>query len=429
MAEDLRRMQDLGFNTVYVTHNNDTIADPDGIEPGLAPPVWYALRNGTRFYDNSATILDSIISLLDASVEVGIDVVLPLGYQIQMGEEWNDANRTELRRDRNGLTLNHWKSGETASPYSEVYRRDILEYYSWVNDAILVRYPNIVAINLADEPMGADLSAPARAAFEARYGRPYDQSPARDRGEFLTGVIADYATWSAERWRELNPEMWTMMTFHIQRDAPFLPDIERIFADTPDTFIISADTHLDDGSFDRPITDANTNLLYGMVRTLGWLSNVYDHPLMLWTSANAWGLKRTGGVSEALQNLDVVHDVPKQVGGRLGMIMAWGWNIHGQGVYDDLGRFGAEKESFIADVSSALAQKRDRLSRPTPGQPDRCVPVPLDDIHRAIGEEQFTHLAEGLFDLRRFDFRGQNTIYLRDGKALEAARQAGASIG
>ncbi len=428
MAEDLGRMRDLGFNAVYITHNNDTIADPDGIEPGLAPPVWHALRHRTPSYDNANRIFESIVDVLDASVEVGIDVVLPIGYQIQMGEEWNAAHPEELRRDASGRTMNHWRSGETASPYSAVYRQDILEYYRWVDDVLVAAYPNIVALNLADEPMGADYSVHAKVTFQERYGRPFEAASAFERGEFASGVIADYAAWSADRWREINPEIWTMMSFHVQRDAPFLPDVERIFAATPPTFIVSADTHLDDGVMDRPITPRNVNLLYGMARSLGWLSNVYARPLMLWTSANAWGLKRTGGVGEALLNLDIVHDTCREVGGRLGMLMAWGWNIQGQGVYDHRGSFPHDEDTFIAQLSSALVQKRDRLSRPLAGSPATCLHVSKERAFATIGERRYGHLAEDVVDLSRFDFAGERAVYLLDGPALDEARRQGARV-
>jgi hypothetical protein len=382
----------------------------------------------TPQFDNASQMLAAVLDVLEASQQLGLDVVLSIGYQIQMGVEWNTQNRDELRRDPDGGFMNHWISGETASPYSEKYRRDILEYYQWVDANVIRRYPNVVALNLADEPMGSDFSAHALSAFRVRYGTRFEDAPAHDRGEFLAGVIPDYASWSATRWRELSPDLPTMMTFHVQRDAPFLPDVERIFAQTPETFIFSADTHLDDGPMNRPVTPRNVNLLHGMVRTFGWLSKVYGKRLMLWTSANAWGLKPTGGVGEALQNLDLVHDGAKGAGGTIGMLLAWGWNIQGQGVYDDQGNFPRDKEPFIGLLSDALAQKRDQLSIPSGGAPDSVVYVPKSVLYPAFGERRITHLADGVVDLSGVDFTNENTVYLTDGPALEAARQAGIPI-
>jgi hypothetical protein len=433
MVADLRRMRDLGSNTLYIGHNTAGNTDPNAYEPGLAPADWYAIAAATPQADNAKKIAETITTAIEAAREVGLDVVLGIGYQIAMGDrtmgnEWNVDHESELRRNSRGELLKHWGSVLTASPYSEVYRRDILEYYTWVNQNFVLPYSHVVALNLADEPMGSDFSPPAMAAFVARYGKSFEAATDYERGEFLAGVIPDYAAWSANAWKALNPDVRTMMSFHIQRDAPFLPDIERIFAQTPDTFIFSADTHLDDGAVDRVITPEVVALLYGMTRTLGWLSHVYKKPLMLWTAANAWGLKRYGGLREALLNLDIVHDATKQTGGQIGMLMAWGWNIRFQGVYDDEGNFAADKESMIAGVSQALATRREQLSRVTNGQPSRVYQVPSSSLYATIGANRFDHLAQGIVDLTPIDFRTENAVYLTDGPALDEARRLGIPI-
>jgi hypothetical protein len=340
-----------------------------------------------------------------------------------MGDEWNGANPAELRLDRNGDPLIHWESVYTASPYSEVYRRDIREYYAWINETFVLPNPHIVAVSLADEPMGTDFSPHAMTVFRARYGLPFDQATNTQRGEFLNGVIADYAGWSANHWEWLNPNVRTMMTFHVERDQPFLPDIERIFAQTPPTFVFSEDTHLDDGLIDRRITPESVRLLHGMCRTFGWLSQVYRKPLMLWTGANAWSLKRTGGMPEARQNIEIVHDSTRQAGGQIGMLMAWGWNIRFQGVYDDDGNFAADKDTMIEGVSALLAERRDQLSLPTGSRPDRVYYLPASKLQPAIGERRIDHLLDGIADLRSIEFERENAVYLTDGRALETARR------
>jgi hypothetical protein len=428
LVADLRRMRDLGCNTVYVGHNSAGNTDPDAWEPGLAPANWYAITAQTPNAGNARVIAGTVATTLDAAREVGLDVVLGIGCQIMMGDEWNDAHPEELRRNPQGEKLMHWGSVFTASPYSEAYRRDIREYYAWVNQTFVQPNRHVVALNLADEPMGADYSSHAMAAFQDRYGVSFDAASNAQRGEFAAGVIADYAAWSATLWERLNPGVRTMMSFHVQRDAPFLPDVERIFAQTPSSFIFSEDTHLDDGLIDRTITPENVNLLYGMCRTFGWLSRVYGKPLMLWTSANAWGLKRNGGLTEARQNLEIVHDATRQAGGQIGMLLAWGWNIRFQGVYDDEGRFAADKESTIAGVSKMLAERRDSLWLPSKSRPTRVYHVPSSMLLPAIGERRFDHLAEGLVDLTRIDFVNENAIYLTDGRALEEARRDGIPI-
>jgi len=428
VVAELRRMRDLGCNTIYVGHNSAGNTDPDAYEPGLAPANWYAIAAATPSADDARLVVDTINTCLDVAREVGLDVVLGIGYQIMMGDEWNAAHPDDLRRNREGVLLMHWGSVFTASPYSEVYRRDVREYYGWVNQTFVQPNPHVVALNLADEPMGADFSSHAMAAFQARYGVPFQAATNVQRGEFLTGVVPDYAEWSANLWQRLNPEIRTMMTFHVQRDAPFLPDVERIFARTPQAFIFSEDTHLDDGLVDRTITPQNVRLLYGMCRTFGWLSQVYGKSLMLWTGANAWSLKRHGGLPEARQNIEIVHDATRQAGGQIGMLMAWGWNIQFQGVYDDEGNFAADKDSMIAGVSQLLAARRDGLSAPSTSRPDRVYHVPSAPLLATIGEKRFDHLAEGVVDLSRIDFANENAVYLTDGRALDEARRLGIPI-
>lgn len=428
IVADLRRMRDLGCNTIYIGHNSAGDTNPDAYEPGLAPANWYAIAAATPSAADAQTVVGVINTTLDAAREVGLDVLLGIGYQIMMGDEWNDAHPDDLRRNRDGELLKHWGSVFTASPYSEVYRRDIREYYGWVNQTFVQPNPHVVALNLADEPMGADFSSHAMAAFQARYGVTFQAATNVQRGEFLAGVIPDYAAWSANFWDRLNPSVRTMMTFHVQRDAPFLPDVERIFAQTPSSFVFSEDTHLDDGLVDRTITPEVVRLLYGMCRTFGWLSQVYGKSLMLWTGANAWSLKKNGGLLEARQNIEIVHDATRQAGGQIAMLMAWGWNIQFQGVYDDEGNFGADKESMIAGVSQLLAERRDRLSVPSTSRPDRVYHVPSASLLATIGEKRFDHLADGVVDLSRIDFVKENAVYLTDGRALDEARRLGIPI-
>ena len=433
MAQDMRRMKELGANIVYLGHNNPGNVDPNGTEPGLVYAVYFALKNNTPSRADAEQIQGAIINALEAAKLTGLEVVLPVGYQIQMGLEWNRQNPEDLRRNPDGTFMSHWGSGETASPYSAKYRQDISEYYQWVNENIIKKYDNIIALNLADEPMGSDFSNWAKAAFKGRYGLDFETAPAQLRGEFLSEVIADYAAWSANTWKEINPDIWTMMTFHIQREAPFFPNIEKIFAQTPETFIFSADTHLHDAPSDQPLTSEERNLLYGLVRTLGFMSRIYEKPLMLWSSANAWGLAgqsvNRGGIEEALNNLDIV-ETAKQNGGKLGMIMAWGWNIKGQGVYRCEGNFDyVDKDEIIHQVAKDLLARRDKLSIPSTGKPERVIYLPSQSLYESIGRDNISHLAYNLgVALKGVDFVSQNTIYLTDGPALEEARRLGAEI-
>ena len=205
VVADLRRMRDLGCNTIYIGHNSAGDANPDAFEPGLAPATWYAIAAATPSADNARIVVATITTCLDAAREVGLDVLLGIGYQIMMGDEWNAAHPDDLRRNREGVLLMHWGSVYTASPYSEVYRRDIREYYGWVNQTFVQPNPHVVALNLADEPMGSDFSSHAMAAFQARYGVPFQAATNVQRGEFLTGVIPDYAELERERLAAAEP--------------------------------------------------------------------------------------------------------------------------------------------------------------------------------------------------------------------------------
>ena len=53
VVAELRRMRDLGCNTIYVGHNSAGNTDPDAYEPGLAPANWYAIAAATAQADNS----------------------------------------------------------------------------------------------------------------------------------------------------------------------------------------------------------------------------------------------------------------------------------------------------------------------------------------------------------------------------------------
>lgn len=431
MIADMQRMKDLGMNIVYIGHANpggNDVGDPNVDETGLYPGIYFSIRDKDLFSADAQAIYQAVLDSLEASKIVGLDVVLPVGYQIQMGRVWNSQNSESLRIDKNGNKMNHWGSGETASPYSPKYLSDIKEYYEWVNDNFVSKYPNIVAINLGDEPMGSDFSKWAKDEFEARYSINFDSASSEKRGEFLSGVIADFATKTSNMWLEINPRLWTMMTFHIQRERPWVPNIEFLFQRTPSNFIVSADTHLHDDLPTKPLTDSEVEHLYGMVRTLSYMSKVYNKKLMLWTSANAWGLTSKGGVEEAKKNMDILELASKQGGGKVAMVMAWGWNIKDQGVYRCEGQCAFSPEETINTVSSRLSSVRDDLSQQSGSSPDKVIYLPSEILFKKIGDENVDHLASPYIDLRKYNLSVENVIYLTDGLALKKAKESGAEI-
>lgn len=435
MISDMRRMKDLGANIVYIGHANPGEVEPNGTEPGLCPAVYFALRNGSTKAPGASSIYQAIFNSLEASKTVGLNVVLPIGYQIQMGADWDAKNPDSLRLDSNGKLLDFWaiengQYGPTASPYSPIYQRDIKEYYQWVNREIISKYPHIVAINLGDEPMGSDFSHWAKEEFARRYNTGFDNAPQEQRGQFLSEVIADYAAISANMWKEINPTVWTMMTFHIQRDRPWLPNLEALFSKTPDNFVFSSDTHLHDAPSDEnhPLTYQEQVDLYGMVRTESYLSKVYSKPMMLWSSANAWGLSDQGGIVEANRNFNIVHDIAKQTGGQLAMIMGWGWNIKGQGVYGYEGVRRFDPNEMVETMSSKMRGVRENLSTRMNGQTPTVLYLPSGELYRRIGQDNVSNIAPEYVALSRYDLAGENFIYLNDGPALRQAEASGALI-
>lgn len=429
MVKDMTKMKNLGANIVYIGHANQGEVDLNGPEPGLSPAVYFALRDNTDKATGASLIYQAIIDSLEASKDVGINIVLPIGYQIQMGAEWNAKNPDSLRLDSNGNNLDFWGSAPTASPYSPIYQRDIKEYYQWVNQKIISKYPHIIAINLGDEPMGSDFSHWAKEEFARRYdGVNFDSAPPEARGQFLSEVIADHAALSANMWKEINPTVWTMMTFHIQRERPWLPNMEALFSKTPATFVVSADTHLHDALPNLPLTESDSEHLYGMVRTLSYLSKVYNKKLMLWTSANAWGLTNQGGIKEAEKNLSIIDKAVGQGGGKVTMLMIWGWNIKDQGIYRCEGQCAFDPEEMVNSISSKLTLINNSLSTQTGNTPDKVIYLPSSILNKKIGEENVDHIASVYVDLLQFNLSGENIIYLTDGFALNQAKNSGATI-
>jgi len=140
---------------------------------------------------------DALKRALDAARENNLQVILPIGYQIQMGDAWNRAHPDDLRLTFDGNLLTLYNSGPTASPYSPQYRADITRYYEWIQRAFVEPYRDvIVMLSLADEPMGGDYAEHAKNEFARRYGKTMDglsQNEIWKIGEFESGVIADYA--------------------------------------------------------------------------------------------------------------------------------------------------------------------------------------------------------------------------------------------
>ena len=429
MRADLRRMRDYGANIVYIGHANP--GEPDAVtEPGLSFSIYYAIKNETPLASRALEIKDAVGRAVQAAAEVGLDVVLPIGYQLQMGREWNAANQSHLRLNPDGSPMTHWDSGPTASPYSPQFQQDIREYYDWINKQFVQSNRHIVALNLGDEPMGADYSSWAQDSFVVRYGRHFwETDVAYQRGEFLSHVLADAAASLSSYWQEINPEVWVMMTFHVERSAPWYPDFEAVFAKTPDNFVFAADTHYHDGLPTKPVVDIS--LLESMVRTLGWYSFVYDKPLMLWSSANNWGLRGTTlGVEEAIENFTIVFNESRRNGGKLSMIMVWGYNIRFQGMYRlDGAEIGFDPDHMFEVISTLFQDYAAPLDASEDHSPSHVLLLAKRELYETIGAQFPSHLSAPIVDLTGYrDLLGQqNSVVLITGNASMQARDAGAN--
>ena len=193
-------------------------------------------------------------------------------------------------------------------------RRDIEAYYRWL-DAELVRpyAGTILMLNLSDEPLGGDYSAHAEAEFQARTGLRFsdvgdDLERLRLLGAFQSGMVAEYAAWSAALWHEIHPGLPVTMSFDgaQARRTYTLPDVEALFRDTPGNFVVTFDAYPRDGPPDVALSDADLVGLYLLARTVGLYSARYGKPAWLWAAANSWGLSQAsrdpGSVSDAVTN-------------------------------------------------------------------------------------------------------------------------------
>ena len=216
----VQRMVDAGANVVWIGHNNPGEVDPDKVEPGLSYAVYEAyLDPGDPRHEAAVAVVEAQHRMLAACRAVGVKAVLPVGYQIQMGEVWNENHPGDLRRDAGGQPLDIYGGGVSASFYAPAYRRDIEAYYRWVDAEFVQPYADVLLmLNLADEPIGGDYSAHAEAEFRRRHGFGFDEvgdDPARQRllGEFQSRYVVEYAIYSAGLWQEIHPGLPVTMSF------------------------------------------------------------------------------------------------------------------------------------------------------------------------------------------------------------------------
>ncbi|HWE63281.1 MAG TPA: hypothetical protein VHB98_16315 [Chloroflexota bacterium] len=395
LVAEMQRQVQAGANVVWLGHNNPGEVSAQKHEPALSYAVWAAYED-PRSPDHAvaAGMVQAQRAALQAARTVGVKVVLPVGYQIQMGAAWAQAHPRDMRRNASG-TL-YWQGGNSASFYAPDYRRDILAYYRWV-DATLVRpYAGVVfMINVADEPQDGDWSTWADAAFRAQHGYGLFQAghdPVRQEavGRFQADYIAEYAAWSAQQWQALDPAMMVTLSFDggYGRYMHEGPDLEAIFRDTPSNFVVTFDAYPRDGLYSTPLREQDLISLFNLVRTLGYYSAVYGKPLWLWSTANSWGLNAAssdpGNIADAVANGIYLAQLVSQSGGDLQGIAVWNYNIKTQGLFNDTHHLTYDPNQMFARVSASFDLWRQIMGAP-PGQVTTVILAPNEPALQQAG--------------------------------------------
>ena len=411
MEAMVQRLADNGANVVWIGHNNPGLVDAEKVEPGLSYAVYeaYADPADPRHTDATA-IVEAQHRMLAACRTVGVKAVLPIGYQIQMGRAWNEQHPGDVRLDAGGNPLDIYGGGVSASFYASSYRHDIEAYYHWVDAEFVQPYGDVVLmLNLADEPIGGDYSAHAEAEFRRLHGFGFGEvespstSPGRERmrllGEFQSRYVVDYAIYSAELWQAIHPGLPVTMSFDgaQARQTFTMPDVEALFRDTPDNFVVTFDAYPRDGLPHVPLSDSNLVGLFLLARSLGAYSARYGKPVWLWAAANSWGLSQAspdpGTVSDAVANGVYLALLVRQGGGDLRGIAYWNYNAKGQGLYNDTRDTAYDVETMFARVSAILPTLR-RLMESPPGRPDVLILSPPARAYEAIGAEKASVILE-----------------------------------
>jgi hypothetical protein len=364
MRAIVRRQKGQGCNVVWIGHNNPGVVDQHKVEPGLSYAVYraYTDSNHPRHAEAQA-MLQAQHRLLTACRAEGMPVVFPVGYQIQMGEAWEQAHPGDLTTDYDGQPLDI--GGHNASLFSSAYQANIRTYYLWTYQHFVAPYQDIIMmVNLSDEPQGGDYSVHADEVFRQRYGcgmREVGADPERLQalGAFQARYMVEYASWSANLWQAIAPEVRTTISFCGQqaRYAHFMPEIEPLFRDTPANFTVTFDAYPRDGFYTDPITDSDITSLFILARALGRYSARYNRPLWLWSTANSWGLgqdsRDKADIADAAANALYLAQLVAQAGGRLEGIAFWNYNIKQQGLYNDTNPIVYHPDEMFRRVSGA----------------------------------------------------------------------------
>ncbi len=400
MENMLRRQVQAGANVVWIGHNNPGDVEAGKLEPGLSYAVYHAARDPVDpRHATAVAIIEAQHRMLAACRTVGVKAVLPVGYQIQMGEAWNEEHPADLRRDSRGQPLDIYGGGVSATFYAPSYRQAIEEYYRWIDAEFVRPYDDVILmLNLADEPVGGDYSDHANAEFRRQYGFGFDEvgdDPDRQRkmGEFQSRYVVEYASYSAEQWLAIHPELPVTMSFDggQARSTFTMPDVEALFREPPPNLVVTFDAYPHDGLPQMPMSEKDLTELSLLAQSLGLYSARHDRPLWLWAAANSWGLSQAsqdpGTISDAMVNGLALALLVRRTGGTLQGIAYWNYNVKEQGLYNDTHATAYQPDDMFAQVSALLPELR-RLMLTSPGSPAVLVLVPPAIALRQIGAAQ-----------------------------------------
>lgn len=398
-AFHIERQLSLGANFVWIGHNNPGEVDRHKVEPALSYAVYeaYIDKNDPR-HNDAVAIIDAQHRLLKVCRQLGVPVVFPVGYQIQMGERWNRANPEHLRRFYGGEVID-W-GGISATFLSPKYQEDITKFYAWTIENFIEPYSEIIKlINLADEPFGGDYSQWAEDVFRRQYGITFEEAFAQGReglitaGQFQSRYVVEYARWSAECWHKLYPHIPTTMSFcgHHGREENHMPDVVALFSDTPHHFHPTFDVYPRDGSQKHPVTEADVTMLIILLRQLSYLSARHHKPYWLWTTGNSWGLGQASPdpahISDALANQFYAVATAVANGGDLRGIAVWNYLCRNQGLFEDIYHTVYDPEQMFTRITKILAWLRSFLGKPELIQPaEVALVLPRSFGYRRIGE-------------------------------------------
>jgi len=416
----VKRMLDHKANILWIGHNNPGEVDMAKVEPALSYAVYESyVDKSSPLHQDAEAMVGAQLRLLDACRELGIRVVFPVGYQIQMGRLWNERHPSELRRDPAGNVID-W-GGISASFYSEVYRRDIAAFYRWAAEHFVRPYRDIILmVNLADEPFGGDYSPVAETVFRERHGFGFGEvadDPARQRmlGSFQSDYVAEYAAWSAGQWESVCPDVPCTMSFcgwHGRLGNTF-PTVSKLFSHTPPNFHVTFDAYPRDGLPSNIIAETDMTSLLAFLRQIGRLSGKYHKPLWLWSTGNSWGLGQASedkaDIADAIANQLYLAMSPVDAGAELAGIAVWNYNVKNQGLYLDTNPVVYDPDDMFRKVSAAFPVVREIASCASRSEEDILLFAPLDYEYEVAGRERSLYSFK-LYDLEIISILAKNDL-------------------